>query len=76
MKKYGLLALLFCATLALGWLVFQTAHTYTLEASAKPETERTAEMVVKEDAISETTKEMAREGGKSAVRFLFSLIYK
>lgn len=77
MKKYALLVLLFCAMVLLGAMMYQTAHQHTLTASSSEVTvEKTNELVVKEDVFSEATKEMAREGGKSAVRFLFSLIYK
>ncbi len=77
MKKYALLVLLFCATVLLGAMMYRTAHQHTLTAASQEvPVEKTYESVVKEDVFSETTKEMAREGGKSAVRFLFSLIYK
>lgn len=78
MKKYALLILLFCATLAFGTLVYQAAYEQTVAASVKEagSSEKGNETLVKEDAFSEATKEMAKESGKSAVRFLFSLIYK
>lgn len=77
MKKYALLILLFCVTVVLGALVYQTAYEHTLTASSREiPAENVHDTVVKEDTFTEATKEMAREGGKSAVRFLFSLIYK
>lgn len=79
MKKYALLVLLFCATVVLGVLVYQTAYEHTVAASVKEETvsvEKMNETLVKEDTFAEATKEIAKESGKSAARFLFSLIYK
>ncbi len=79
MKKYALLILLFCATMALGVLVYQAAYQHTIVASVSEEvisTDKVKETQVKEEAFSEATKEIAREGGKSIARFLFSLIYK
>lgn len=79
MKKYALLILLFCATVVLGALVYQTAYEHTVAASLKEgnvSVEKTNESLVKEDTFAEATKEIAKESGKSAARFLFSLIYK
>lgn len=77
MKKYALLILLFCATMAFGALVYQAAHQQTLLASEEViSADKVKETQVKEEAFSETTKEIAREGGKSVARFLFALIYK
>ncbi|MBX2951108.1 MAG: hypothetical protein KF870_01295 [Leadbetterella sp.] len=77
MKKYALLILLFCATIAFGALVYQAAHEQTALASEEVmAADKMKETQVKEEAFSETTKEIAREGGKSVTRFLFSLIYK
>lgn len=79
MKKYALLVLLFCVTMVLGVLVYQTAHEHMTIASVTEEVsgrEKTDDRRVNEEAFSEATKEIAREGGKSVARFLFSLIYK
>lgn len=79
MKKYALLILLFCVTMVLGVLVYQTAYQHTVVAAVSEKTisaDQVKETQVKEDAFSEATKEIAREGGKSVARFLFSLIYK
>lgn len=77
MKKYALLLVLFCATMAFGVLVYHTAHQQTVLASEEAvSADKMKELQVKEEAFSETTKEIAREGGKSVARFLFSLIYK
>lgn len=77
MKKYALLILLFCVTMALGVLVYQTAYEHTVVASVSEKvTDQGKDTQVKEEAFSEATKEIAREGGKSVARFLFSLIYK
>lgn len=79
MKKYALLILLFCATVVLGALVYQTAYQHTVVAAASEEActvEKTNDALVKQDAFTEATKEIAREGTKSVTHFLFSLIYK
>lgn len=77
MKKYALLLVLFCATMAFGVLVYQTAHQQTVLATEESvSADKMRDLQVKEEAFSETTKEIAREGSKSIARFLFSLIYK
>ncbi|WP_367913060.1 hypothetical protein [Leadbetterella sp. DM7] len=77
MKKYALLILLFCVTMAFGTLFYQAAYQHTVAASAQESTlPADKDTRVKEDAFSDATKELAREGGKSVTRFLFSLIYK
>ncbi len=72
MKKYALLLLLCFVTLALGGMVYHTAVQQTVAAE---------KAVVVEDkggqaSFGDTTRELAREGGKSLAHYLFSLIYK
>ena len=79
MKKYALLVLLFGVTLLLGVMVYKAAHEHMALTSISEESmssEKVFEKQVKEEAFAETTRELAREGGKSVAHFLFSLIYK
>jgi hypothetical protein len=72
MKKYALLLLLCCVTLLLGGMVYHTAVQQTVTA------EKTVEVEDKggKTSFGETTRELARESGKSLTHYLFTLIYK
>ncbi|ADQ16748.1 hypothetical protein Lbys_1018 [Leadbetterella byssophila DSM 17132] len=74
MKKYALLILLCCVTLLLGVMVYHTAYQHTVAASENKQSSEITQ--VSETNWAETTKEKAREGGKSLAHYLFSLIYK
>ena len=76
MKKYALLVILLCVTLFFGVLVYQTAYEQTVMVKAAGAAESAVETLANEEAFSKATKEMAKESGKSAMHFLFSLIYK
>lgn len=91
MKKYLLLLTLFCATFAMGTLLFNAAHQNTSIASIADESTfeeglfsgraEVKESVSKEneDASSglvEITKEAIKDGSEVLAKFIFSLIYK
>ncbi len=87
MKKYLLLLTLFCATFAMGTLLYNAAHQNTSIASISGESSVFSERTqVKQSAALESEessnglvdmgKELVKDASESVARFIFSLIYK
>ena len=91
MKKYLLLLTLFCATFAMGTLLFNAAHQNTSIAAISDENTSDSGLFldraeVKESVMSdkentsngfkEVSKELIKDASESTARFIFSLIYK
>ena len=91
MKKYLLLLSMFCATFAMGTLLFNAAHKNTSIASISDDSDSEKELFtgrtqVKESVMSnqedsssglvDMSKEVVKDGSEVVARFIFSLIYK
>jgi hypothetical protein len=91
MKKYLLLFTLFCATFAMGTLLYNAAHQNTSIASISDDNEMKEgffldratlkESKLEEDGsaaegLVEMSKEVIKDASESMARFIFSLIYK